>query len=50
MLNDRYELWISKYKASKLLIVDVDNLNFHTSTEDLSKIIDNVDAQIHGLF
>lgn len=50
MLNERYELWISKYTASKLLIVDVDNLNFHTSTEDLGKIIDNVDAQIHGLF
>ena len=50
MLNERYELWISRYNASKLLIVNVDDLNFHTSNEDLSKIIDRNDAQIHGLF
>ncbi|HOO83166.1 MAG TPA: deoxynucleoside kinase [Prolixibacteraceae bacterium] len=50
MLNERYELWISRYNASKLLIVNVDDLNFHTSNEDLSKIIDRIDAQIHGLF
>jgi deoxyadenosine/deoxycytidine kinase len=50
MLNERYELWVSRYTASKLLIVNVDDLNFHTSNEDLSKIIDRIDAQIHGLF
>ncbi|MGF7138107.1 deoxynucleoside kinase [Roseimarinus sediminis] len=50
MLNERYELWVSKYKASKMLIVNVDDLNFHNNNEDLSKIIDRVDAQIHGLF
>lgn len=50
MLNERYELWISKYKDSKLLIVNVDDLSFHTSNEDLSKIIDRIDAQLHGLF
>lgn len=50
MLNERYELWVSKYKASKLLIVNVDDMHFHTNVEDLSKIIDRIDAQIHGLF
>jgi len=50
MLNERYELWISKYKDSKLLIVNVDDLSFHTNNEDLSKIIDRIDAQLHGLF
>ena len=50
MLNERYEIWVSKYKASKLLVVNIDDLNFHASTEDLSKIIDRVDAQIYGLF
>jgi deoxyadenosine/deoxycytidine kinase len=50
MLNERYELWISKYKASKMLIVNVDDLSFHTNVEDLSKIIDRIDAQVHGLF
>ncbi len=50
MLNERYELWISKYTDSNLLIINVDDINFQTNNEDLSKIIDRVDAQIHGLF
>jgi deoxyadenosine/deoxycytidine kinase len=50
MLNERYELWISKYTASKLLIISVDDLDFSKNPEDLSKIIDKIDAQIHGLF
>lgn len=50
MLNERYELWISKYTDSKLLIVNVDDSNFQNNPEDLSKIIDQIDAQIHGLF
>ncbi len=50
MLNEKYELWISKYTDSNLLIINVDDVNFQTSNEDLSKVIDRVDAQINGLF
>ncbi|MBP7508275.1 MAG: deoxynucleoside kinase [Prolixibacteraceae bacterium] len=50
MLNERYELWISKYTGSNLLIFNVDNLDFQNNPEDLSKIIDNVNSYIHGLF
>jgi deoxyadenosine/deoxycytidine kinase len=49
-LNERYENWISGYKMGKLLIINVDNLDFTTNPEDLSSIIDKIDAQIHGLF
>ena len=49
-LNERYENWISGYKIGKLLIVNVDNLDFTKNPEDLSSIIDKIDAQIHGLF
>ncbi len=49
-LNERYEAWISKYTKGKLLIIDVDNLNFVDNPEDLSSIIERIDAQIHGLF
>lgn len=49
-LNERYEAWISKYNKGKLLIIDVDNLNFVDNPEDLSSIIERIDAQIHGLF
>lgn len=50
MLNERYELWVSKYTGSNMLIINVDDLDFQNNPEDLSKIIDKVDAQIHGLF
>lgn len=49
-LNERYEAWISKYDQGKLLIVDVNDLDFASNAEDLSKIIDRIDAQINGLF
>jgi len=49
-LNERYEAWISTYDQGKILIVDVDNNNFSENAEDLGKIIQNVDAELHGLF
>jgi len=49
-LNERYEAWISTYKKGKLLIIDVDNLNFVDEQEDLGYVIDRIDAQINGLF
>jgi len=50
MLNDRYENWVKGYKAAKLLVINVDDLDFTTNPEDLSSVIDRIDAQIHGLF
>jgi deoxyadenosine/deoxycytidine kinase len=50
MLNERYELWISRYTDSNLLVFDVDNLDFQNNPEDLSKVIDKIDAHLHGLF
>ena len=49
-LNDRYESWVSNYKMGQLLIINVDDLDFISNPEDLSFIIDKIDAQIHGLF
>ncbi len=49
-LNERYEKWISTYNDGKLLIIDVDENKFEDKPEDLSVVIDRVDAQIHGLF
>lgn len=49
-LNDRYEQWIAEYKDGKVLIVDVDENKFEDRSEDLSQVIDRVDAQLHGLF
>ncbi|MGY5354837.1 deoxynucleoside kinase [Wenyingzhuangia sp. IMCC45467] len=49
-LNERYEAWISTYSKGKKLIIDIDNLDYVSNPEDLGKIIDAIDAQIHGLF
>jgi len=49
-LNERYESWISSYNLSKILIVDVDENNFTNNPQDLSAIIDRIDAELHGLF
>jgi deoxyadenosine/deoxycytidine kinase len=49
-LNDRYENWINGYTSGKLLIFDVDNINFQENPEDLGKIIERIQAELHGLF
>ncbi len=49
-LNERYEAWIDSYNLGKLLIIDVDNLNFSEKQEDLSVVISKIDAVINGLF
>lgn len=49
-LNERYEAWIHNYKNGKLLIIDVDDINFLDQPEDLGKIIEMIDSEIHGLF
>lgn len=48
-LNERYEAWIEKYDGPKL-ILEVDELQVEENPEDLSKVIDKIDARLHGLF
>jgi deoxyadenosine/deoxycytidine kinase len=49
-LNERYEAWISEYTDGKLLIIETDNLDFTKNPEDLSLIIDKINAELNGLF
>lgn len=49
-LNERYENWIKEYDKGKLLIIDVDNVNFVDNPEDLGDIINRVDSLLYGLF
>ena len=48
-LNGMYEEWISNYKG-KLLVIPVDGLDFKNKPEDMGKIINLVQAELHGLF
>ena len=49
-LNNLYEKWIENYKDGKLLIVDVDEVRFEENPKDFNYIINNIDAQLHGIF
>ena len=48
-LNERYNEWIEQYDARKL-IIDVDVVKFNETPENLSMVIDRIDAELHGLF
>lgn len=49
-LNSHYEEWISSYDKGKLLIVDVNELDFVAHPEDFSHIVQRVDREMYGLF
>lgn len=49
-LNERYEAWIGNYTKGKILIIEVDNINFAENQEDMGSIIEKIDAEINGLF
>jgi len=49
-LNERYEAWAQGYQKGKLVIVDVDHLDFVNKPEDLGEVINKITAEINGLF
>ena len=49
-LNKKYEAWINSYKEGKLLIIDVNNLDFVEREEDFGYILERIDAELNGLF
>lgn len=49
-LNQKYNDWIDNYKDGKLMVVNVDELDFMSNQEDLGSIIERIDSEIHGLF
>lgn len=49
-LNSHYEEWIGNYKEGKLLIVDVNELDFVERPEDFSYIVEKIEREMFGLF
>ena len=45
-LNERYEAWVSTYDAKKILIIDVDTLDFVDNKADLSSVIKVIDDKL----
>ena len=49
-LNDRYDNWINSYREGRLLVINVDHLDFSTNQEHSAKVLEMVQAELHGLF
>ncbi|CAI8286384.1 MAG: deoxynucleoside kinase [Ulvibacter sp.] len=49
-LNERYEAWITTYNKGKVIILDVDDIDFVENPEHLGEVISKIDAEINGLF
>ncbi len=49
-LNTHYEDWIAKYSLGKLLIVDVNQMDFVANVGDFSEIVEKIEVELFGLF
>ena len=49
-LNERYDNWINGYREGRLLVINVDHLDFTSNKEHSSKVLEMVQAELHGLF
>ena len=49
-LNQRYEQFVLEKYPGKVLVVEVDHLDFLHNPNDFSGIIDRIDAELFGLF
>jgi len=49
-LNDHYADWIANYDLGKLLIIDVNDMDYVANIEDFSKVVSRIDVELNGLF
>ena len=49
-LNEYYNSWLDKYEDGRLLVIDIDKINYADNKDDLAKVIDMVNAEVNGLF
>lgn len=49
-LNNHYDAWIQNYTLGKVLIIDVNQIDFIKKEEDFGLIINKIDVELNGLF
>jgi len=49
-LNERYNTWAESYNKGKMLVIDVDENKFSENKDHLGIIIENINAELFGLF
>ncbi len=49
-LNEYYEKWVTSYTDGRILIIDVEKVNFADDKNALGEVIQRIDAELFGLF
>jgi deoxyadenosine/deoxycytidine kinase len=49
-LNEYYEKWITNYKDGRMLIIDVDKVNFAEDEDAQAQVVSKVRGELYGLF
>jgi len=49
-LESHYEEWIGGYDLGKILIIDVNKMDFVKHVEDFASIVSKIDVELNGLF
>ena len=49
-LNVHYADWIENYDLGKLLIIDVNDMDYVANVEDFSEVVSRIDVELNGLF
>lgn len=49
-LNQHYEEWIGSYKQGKLLVIDVNDMDFVERVEDFATIVGKIELELNSLF
>lgn len=49
-LNEKYEQWIDGYRLGKVLIIDMDSIDFAKNKEDFGRVIELTNSELFGLF
>lgn len=49
-LNAHYEEWIGGYKLGKLLIIDVNKIDFVSNVDDFANVVSRIDLEVNSLF
>jgi deoxyadenosine/deoxycytidine kinase len=49
-LNSHYEEWIAGYHEGKLLVIDINQLDFVERAGDFALIVEKIEREMFGLF
>ncbi len=49
-LNEHYEKWIGEYKLGKVMIVDVNKIDFVERIDDFAAVVSKVDLELNSIF